>query len=50
LKKYDGQFHQNKWLNYIEEYWAEYFSQNDEKELDNFSPIRYDDNEDPIDY
>ena len=32
------------------EYWEEYFSQNDEKELDNFSPIRYDDNEDPIDY
>jgi hypothetical protein len=50
LKKYDGQFHQNKWLNYIEEYWDEYFSQNDEKMLDNFAPIRYDNNEDPIDY
>ena len=50
LEKYDGQFHQNKWLNYIEEYWDEYFSQNDEKMLDNFAPIRYDNNEDPIDY
>jgi len=61
LKKYAHLFPQNMclspsaipervWLGYIEEYWDEYFAQYDEKELDNFAPIRYDDNEDPIDY
>lgn len=50
LEKYNGKFAYRTWASYIEEYWDEYFSQNDEKELDNFAPIRYDDNEDPIDY
>jgi len=43
-------FNKDLFEDYVIEYWEDYFSSNSEKMLDNFDPIRYDNNEDPIDY
>jgi|DEB0MinimDraft_10_1074344.scaffolds.fasta_scaffold45899_3 hypothetical protein len=48
-KKY-SHFNKDLFEDYVIEYWEDYFSSNSEKMLDNFDPIRYDNNEDPIDY